>query len=229
MNILNSSRVLARTILVGSAVAASLSAQAVTLKFLGTGEGRNVKISTNGGTSFKAVFSGVLRMQEVGPPQKDFFGFCATAHVNMINSNYGATKTTSGSIGGIGLTVGHIVNSVAPGVFGLPNGNPKKDQAAALQLVIWEMLSENTETNFSFTSGSFQAKNTNDSAISGDVLNLANQYASMIGSSEAIYYAAAMSGNQLVSQSILTPVPEPATLSALALGALATLRRRNKR
>jgi hypothetical protein len=78
-----------------AAVAGSASAQTVTMKFLGTGEGRNVKINFDGNTS--NVFAGELLHRisatDMGPEfMGDFTTFCVdlSQFVSSSNNTYHA-------------------------------------------------------------------------------------------------------------------------------------------
>jgi hypothetical protein len=204
-------------------------AHSVTLTFLGTGAGHNVKISTNAGTSFQGVFGGINRMREVGTPNFDFLAMCGDPKTVMASGNYSATITDSSAITPHGLKIGHLINTHAPAIFAMSNGAAKNDKALALQLAVWELIVETAPT-FDLTAGDFRAKEMDNDPLNSTILTLANGYLSENGSGLAKFYKSAVNGSgAAVSQSMLTPVPEPATLGALAIGTLAFIRKRKSR
>lgn len=194
-----------------------------TLLFTGVGNGGNVKITTNGGGSYRDVFSGELNMRfEEGSTRRNFFGFCTSPEVNMAGSAYGVTVSDTTNLTPNGDRIAHLANTYAFTI----RDNGLADDARALQLVIWELVSE-TSGIFDVTNGSFVALETNGSALNSSTLAKVNAFLSDSGVSVAPWYQAALGDGGKMSQDIVEPVPEPATLAALGLG-LAALRRRRK-
>jgi hypothetical protein len=204
-------------------------AMAIDLQFLGTGEGRNLQISTNSGSSFSTVFGGELRMKEVSPTL-NFTAFCADPKTGMISGPFGTSELDSDVLGSRGLRAGYLINKYAPSIFNLPVGNERKDKALALQVALWEVLVDGS-TSPNISGGSFRARNTDGSALNGNVANLVSNYLSDNGSDIARYYKSNLnSSGKPISQAVLTPVPEPGTMLALAAGLAAFARkRRNKK
>lgn len=212
----------------GLALLASQS-MAIDLQFLGTGEGRNVSISTNSGSSFSTVFGGELKMKEVSPTL-NFTAFCADPKTGMISGPFGTSELDSDVLGSRGLRAGYLINKYAPSIFNLPVGNERKDKALALQVALWEVLVDGSSSP-NISGGSFRARDTNGSALSGNVASLVNGYLADNGSDVARYYKSNLnSSGKPISQAVLTPVPEPGTMLALAAGLAAFARkRRNKK
>lgn len=228
MKTLVSFNTLSRVAVVGGVLAAGTQAMAIDLQFLGSGQGRNLSISTNNGSSFKNVFGGELRMKEVAS-NFSFLGFCSDPVTTMSSSAYGTSFGGSDLLGSKGLRAGYLVNKYAPGIFALPSGSNRQDRAFALQVAVWEVLLDNSPNDI--TNGTFRARDTSGNALSSDLTSLINGYLSDNGSAVAKYYASNLGSNgKPLSQGILTPVPEPATMLALGAGLVAFARkRRNKK
>ena len=111
----------------------------------------------------------------------------------------------------------------------MPSSNEHKDKAMALQLAIWEIANENTGT-LDVTAGKFRAQTSGGTNLTSGQMDLVNGYLSDMGSSVApVWFSGQNTQGQFHSQDVMTPVPEPATLFALSLGATAFLARRRKR
>lgn len=194
------------------------------MTYLGSEDGRQVKMSLNSGSSYSTVFAGELRLKLTTAPSVDeiVVGYCADPRTNMSGSDWGVSISDSNGIAGIGDRLGHIVNTYAPAL--LLNGDD--DGAMALQVAIWEILVE-TGPTFDVTDGLFRAKKSNGDPFSAGQLALIDGILADDGVGVAKYYASALKENGApMSQSILAPVPEPATMSALVIGAAALVRKR---
>jgi len=197
------------------------------MTYLGHEDGRQVRMSLNSGSSFSTVFAGELRLKLETAPSIDeiVVGYCADPRTNMSGSAWGLTITDSSVIPSVGARLGHIVNSYAPAL--LANGDD--DGAMALQVAIWEILVE-TSATYDVTDGLFRAKKSDGNAFDAGELALINGILNDNGSGTAKYYQSALNGaGNPKSQSILAPVPEPATIGVLAVGAAALLRKRRSR
>ncbi len=95
-------------------------------------------------------------------------------------------------------------------------------QAQGLQLAVWESLYDNGST-FGSGAGRFQLSGDfGDVAQAGSAANFAKTYYEGAKSGQAVFTRTGAAGGQ----SQLAPVPEPASLCALAIGGAALLRRR---
>lgn len=98
-----------------------------------------------------------------------------------------------------------------------------KTKAAALQLAIWDVITDNGD---GLDGGQFKAKN-----ISTEMKNLASSLLtdSSGKSGLAVLFSAVDHGpNCDINQNFMGPVPEPATMAVLGLGVAGILRRRKK-
>lgn len=208
----------------------AVSAFADTMKFIETGYGRSAKISINGGDSYRNVFGGVLNMKYTGSTGSIILdAFCADPTVSMADGHFGVTRTDSSFRGTKGLHAGYLVNKYAPGIFTGGGSGANRDQAFALQVALWEVLTESTGS-YNVASGSFRVKNSDGTALTSSQKELINTYINDFGQQAATYYKAAVNNiGKPCSQSVITPVPEPASMTALALGFGAILRRRRKK
>lgn len=206
---------------------AALAEDCTTLKFLGTGPGRNLKMSYNGGSSFANVFGGVLRMKLTQDNvASELFGYCGDVKTRMVSGNFCVTPSTTNDLGDRGAKAAHLINKYAFGIMSESNADARNDKAFALQLVVWETLTEESNV-FNLGNGSFRAKAAGGGDFTVAQKALIDTYMNDQGASVATYYKSALDNcENPVSQSVITPVPEPATIGVLAAGALALLRRR---
>ena len=105
------------------------------------------------------------------------------------------------------------------------------DEAAAFQLVVWEISHENfTDTNdiatmkteLSITLGAMVATN----YFSGDVLSNANAMISALGTGGWNNFGALLGGTNATNQDLLIVVPSPAIAGLAGLGLVGMRRRR---
>lgn len=204
---------------------ASTAYGGATMEFLGTGKGMNAMWSTNGGDDFKTTFAGELGVRLKDNGKQDFFGYCTSIDVFMQKDGpWGVTKLTTDSLKPNGNLVGGVVNSFADKV----RMSGSDADAAAMQLVVWELVNEKSGT-FDITKGTFRAKNEEGKQFGSDVLNAAKKYLSEGGKSTALWYVADRDKHDKpLSQDIVAPVPEPMSIGALAIGLAGVLARRRK-
>jgi hypothetical protein len=198
---------------------------APTLDLMGVAKGMNTKISLNNGNNFDGVFAGEIKLKlTTNSGSKNFNGFCTDADIHVAGSAWGVTISNTNSLHPNGNRIGNLVNTYLPAI----TAGGTNEQARALQLVIWE-LSEETGPTFSLTSGHFQAKEMDGSQLNASTLNWANTYLNNLNSGVSLFYASDFNhDNRQLSQNMVAPVPEPASIGILAIGVLGLLKRRRK-
>lgn len=218
----------------GALAAGSL---ALTVQFDGTGLGGNVRVSADGGATYKKVFAGVLKFTVLGSPVESF---CAdltrtltassvynvdvysTNAPNLVDSNVvpgpGQVAVASGTAAGVQLAGRYAAALWSTAVTGTGANNTT---AAALQLVIWRAV---YGANFAV-----------DGTVNAAAVSLANTYWSTpLTSTGAEYWRPNPLGNV---QAQITfnpegetgdPVPEPFTMGLVAAAVWASRKRRRK-
>ncbi|MBX3110387.1 MAG: PEP-CTERM sorting domain-containing protein [Fimbriimonadaceae bacterium] len=96
-------------------------------------------------------------------------------------------------------------------------------KGAALQMAIWEVM---VDGNGDLAHGNFK-----DNGTTAAIRNLADTFLAtdMTGVSDEGYWLKSVNHRDGQNQDMIGPVPEPASMSVLALGAAGLLRRRNKK
>lgn len=213
--------------LVAFSAMAGMAMSYPTMRFLDTLDGRNIKMSLNSGHSYHSVFAGELKMKvsHSFSSSEIVVGYCADPTTRMASGSYGVDIIDTTAISNVGGKIGHMVNTFAP-VTLADNGNLS---AMALQVAIWEVLVETSGT-YDVTQGVFRAKQADGDPFSSSELAAINGFLNAAGNGVARYYRSELGDDcSPKSQSILTPVPEPASFGAVAVGLLTLLRRRIKR
>ena len=218
---------ISKAILGAAVAAAATSSFAVPqLHFVGTGLGGNVLTSRDGGASFNAFFCGELNVARCDIPSAPFYGFCTSASVWMMMTGcWNADILDTNSLSPSGSQVGRLSTQHAATV----HSSASNVDAQMLQAVIWEVTSE-TSSTFDLTSGSFIAKNYDGSALNATQLAAAQTFLSDTTAGVATWYRAQLNdAGAKVSQDIVTPVPEPGTIVALATGLIGLFLRPRRR
>jgi hypothetical protein len=210
-----------------SAVPATVNA--ATLDFTGVGKADIVSIS---GLRTVTAYAGELNWDWLGTPPAGFSQSLYTYCVDVLNneadpqSNVAVRSTddmtpvsSPYSAAGAGAKIAWLVNTYAAGI----HSSGTNQQAAGLQLAIWETLYDSSLNTFNLSSGAFSVS-ASSATIGWATTYLTNLYSSSGHTGVAAWLDSP--GNN-VGQDQVTSVPEPATVALLmlAVGALFTLRR----
>jgi len=192
------------------AVAGAGLACAAPLNLTGLGLGQNASASL--GSLSQNFFSGAQSGNYNGGPSATLFCVDFDKH-NSIPTSYDVSVLTETSLSN-GALVGKVFNKFS--------NFTTNAEAAALQLAIWDAVYDGGDglAAGSFKSSSFQSEVA--AIFAADFTGV---------SSHITYYAPTSHGpNGDLYQGMITgaPVPEPATMAVLALGAGALLRRRRR-
>jgi hypothetical protein len=180
------------------------------VQFTGVANGINASIKFNGNN--KSVFAGRLNFKET-TTNTLFKTVCGDLGNTISGGQQWAWNGQStASMPAPYQKAGQIVSTF----FGTALTN---NEGAALQLAVWEAIYDN---GFDLSSGNFQY-NDNNATVSALALTFYNG-----GLSGSALYLAPQPSNAGQGQLTVNPVPEPGTMAALGLGALAFIRRRRK-
>jgi|GEM_PF-557447 hypothetical protein len=234
-----------------AAAAGMASANTIDLAYLGTGAGRNVRITLDGSST--NVFAGQLRhqMSNGTGAGAELSGQAMVTYCADINQTVGASAstyeivdvsvlpspdsvTTPGGMGAIRAAAIQNLYAYANSMGAVhTDSSASNDFGTAFQLVVWELVYDfdGTAGSFSLTSGAFSAKQTNGNALWGSVVAIANDLflnGAMVNSGYT-GVAGLRSGtrqDQLVELSVFIPTPSAAAIGLVGLGGLAARRRR---
>lgn len=202
---------------VGLGIAALAAAsQATTIFWNGVDAGQGVTVTGPGALGTRNVWAGMLKFSTVGPAGPNFLTVCADI-TNFVSPSFTTSVSNSASSASPNVqAAGSLVALYFNGAIG------DNDKAAGLQLAVWELLYDTTPGNLG--SGSFIVNSGGGATTQAQ--NYLNAYASAGSPITGSVYFDATGGS---GQSQFTPVPEPGTIAALGLGALALIRKRRNR
>ncbi|MDX2065345.1 MAG: PEP-CTERM sorting domain-containing protein [Fimbriimonadaceae bacterium] len=203
-------------------VASVTAANASILTVSGMASGRFQNVTVNYLGNNLAVAAGA---QDASYNSSSFLGYCVDiTKFNNLPTSYEVTPVNASTTLPNGIRVSKLYNKYAAGATG--------NQAAALQLAIWDVLYDNGD---GLSSGTFK------SGVSGSILSNYNTIIadSLTGISDlATHFDPTNHGTKgdknqgLIGPATFlppAPVPEPSSMAVLGLGALAFRRRRSKK
>ena len=215
-----------------SVVAGTVSAQSVNMHYLGTGEGRNVRISLD--DSETNVFAGSLRHRITSSdsaevPVGDYTTFCVDL------AQYVSRTSSSFDIGFVG-NAPELVNGTQEAANRLASAGGtyqagNRNSATADQLALWEIVYDFNPaegvSSLDITSGRFSATKTNGNALWSSVSTIltdlfATTSGDLAGNPAANFRVLVSEGQQ----DQLIAVPSTGPLALAALGGLLTVRRK---
>lgn len=166
----------------------------------------------------------------VGTSDSSFFAFCVEPFEDAsLNANYAyslgslASADSSSIAGGLGATkslqISQMFGQFAPNMA----GPMTVMQASALQVAIWEIVSESATNSFSVFNGNTYFT-TPASSDFNDVMGLAQNYLNYVSSANGAapqaqgLQALTINGNQDFLVQVVSTAPEPATWLMMILG-----------
>lgn len=197
------------TLILGGALLASM-ASAYDLQYSHLSPGGSGSVILNGNT--KNVGIGILNFNRPSP-QPQLSAVCAEL-TSTLNSSFHVYDRVIVGAGSTNLDMAARI--VSKHFLDAKTDNKK---AMGLQLAVWEALYDGGGSYSSMT-GNFKTTGLDATASSW----AATYYSAYLEPGQAYFYSSTAAG----SQDQLTPVPEPATMAGLAIGALALARRRRK-
>jgi PEP-CTERM motif len=200
------------------AIGTQANASLLTVESLAPGKYGTVNISFNNQNLY--VYAGALQTKLDGGAAFDAYCVDLT-HFDYLPANYEVSIGTTQSLTN-GDRIGKIYNTYAP----LVNSG---DAGEALQLAIWDVLVDGGD---GLDNGNFKASGYSNDALSQFNTILSNPLSG--ANPTASYYEAAnhdggLNQNLIGPYQGAAPVPEPASMAVLGLGALGALRRRKNR
>lgn len=219
--------------------ASAAQADTVDVRFLGTGQGKSVKIDFNGKRS--NVFSGQLRHElsngtGVGARfHGEHLTYCSdlAQYVTSTRRTYQVTPIQNlpggGAMGADRAQAIHDLYAFADKAQLAPGANA--DFAAAFQIAVWEVVYDYNVgaglSSLSTTSGTLKVFNTNGQALSAAIRqNLVNFFNAVVNTHTTQRHVLGLSSGSYQDQMVFVPLPAPALMGLAGLGALALIRRR---
>lgn len=192
-------------------------AQAAVMFIEGFVPGKSLEVNVNYKGAGSTETAGAFAAHIDGGPMVE--AYCVDLlNRGTIGQEYSFTPLSTNLLAN-GARVAYLYNTFAPTIeLGTTYDTLEKvsQAAAGLQLAIWDVVYDGGDGLSAGDLWSFVEGNTRTYAIG---------FIGQVGSSEAIW-AKADAHPDKMNQDLIVPVPEPATLAALGIGAAALLRRR---
>lgn len=209
-----------------ASISGSAAGEIVQMRFLGTDEGRNVRISHGPSGHTQNVFAGGLRHEVV---QAEGLGFLEGVRVTYcveifehVDADLREYDTRASSLG---RAQTDMIASVI-GASTLLEGVAERDRQAATQLLVWEAVYDYDEqqgdSSLDVTGGAFTVTKMNSDALWGSVFAAMDLIVERLGDGAQLGVTIA-SRDGAQDQAM---VPAPGALAALGGGLVATRRRR---
>lgn len=222
------------------AVSAGLAnADTVDMRFLGTGSGRNVRV-TDGDRTFN-VFAGQLRHSfsngtGLGASLSgEMITYCTdlSQYVSSTTRSYSVVPVESAPVGiAMGSDKARAIASLYDYAMGVHlTSSTSNDLGAAFQLAVWEVVSDYNynigAASLSLSTGNFRASQTNGSAVWSSVSNLLNGFfAHTNNSSFSPSGLRAIASGSYQDQLVVVPAPGAGILAGLGMALIAKRTRR---
>jgi hypothetical protein len=223
------------------AVSAGLAtADTVDMRFLGTGSGRNVRV-TDGERTFN-VFAGQLRHSFSNGTglgamlQGEMITYCTdlSQYVSSTTQSYSVVPVASAPVGiAMGIEKARAIASLYDYAMGVQvTSSTSNDLGAAFQLAVWEVVSDFDynigAASLSLSTGNFRATQTNGNAVWSSVNNLLNGlFAHTNNSSFSPSGLRAIASGTYQDQLVMVPAPGAGILAGLGMALIAKRTRKS--
>lgn len=221
----------------------ALAADTVQMRFKGTGLGKSVKISVNGG-GHQGVFAGELLHEFANGVGRGATlngikpTFCTDLHQHVTNSwkTYTLKDVADMPTPPMGNAKANAIADIYNfGVGAQDRGEMDNNMASALQIAIWEVVTDFDigvgRSSLSVGDGFFKAFNSNSSALSGVVTTYLNDIFNYIGEASSHNDLVGLASGTAQDQIIripTVPLPTGAGMAFAGLAGLGLIRRRRR-
>lgn len=232
-------RILAAAVVLVAAGAAS--ADTVDLKFVGTGQGKNV--SVNGGSGWFHVFAGQL-MHSFKNGTGAGAEFNGQTHVTYCNDlhQYVTSNTKTYTLVDIkdmpaGAPMGLAKAQAIKDIYAYADGaqvsaGADANFAAAFQIAVWEIVKDYDagvgNASLNVNAGQFRARSTGGGSLASGITMALNNLFAAVGSNANFSAIVGLASNKYQDQMVLRQIPLPSA-GAMGLAGLALIAARRRR